>query len=167
MSNRCDVCHLEASIPEKTYPFVEYPGGETVWRHAGCNRPQDWFQDVLEFHKKFGVTRGSLPAEPANLKTVILRETLILEECAELSETLRAGNLPGIADGLADLVYVLLGTAITYGIDLRPVWNEVHRTNMLKEGGNTRKDGKILKPEGWEPPCIAELLETQTPIDVD
>lgn len=30
---------------------------------------------------------------------------------------------------------------------------------MLKVGGATREDGKILKPPGWQPPQIAPLLE--------
>lgn len=52
-------------------------------------------------------------------------------------------------------------TARWYGIDLGPLWDEVHRTNMAKVGGKTRADGKILKPDGWQPPRIQELLDVQ------
>lgn len=82
----------------------------------------------------------------------------------ELDETLQAmcrDDLPAIADGLADLIYVALGTAIAYGIDLRPVWSAVHAANMAKIGGPTREDGKVLKPEGWQPPDIKGILERQ------
>ena len=48
-----------------------------------------------------------------------------------------------------------------YGIDIRPIWDEVHRTNMAKEGGGSRTDGKIMKPAGWQPPDIAGLLARQ------
>jgi predicted HAD superfamily Cof-like phosphohydrolase len=30
---------------------------------------------------------------------------------------------------------------------------------MAKAGGPTRADGKKLKPEGWEPPRIKEMLK--------
>lgn len=43
------------------------------------------------------------------------------------------------------------------GIDLRPFFLEVHRTNMLKTTGPVREDGKRLKPEGWKPPRILAM----------
>ena len=66
-----------------------------------------------------------------------------------------------VADGIADLIYVLLGRAIAYGIDLRPVWDEVQRANMSKEGGGKRADGKILKPPGWRAPDINGVIARQ------
>ncbi len=42
-------------------------------------------------------------------------------------------------------------------VDLVPFFREVHRTNMLKVSGPIREDGKRLKPEGWQPPRIAEM----------
>ena len=77
------------------------------------------------------------------------------------------GDLVEIADGLADLIYVLIGTSIAYGIDLEPIWDEVHKTNMAKVGGGVRGDGKILKPEGWEPPEIERLLVAQLSLEVE
>jgi predicted HAD superfamily Cof-like phosphohydrolase len=43
------------------------------------------------------------------------------------------------------------------GIDLRPYFREVHRTNMWKLKGPKREDGKQLKPEGWKPPRIETM----------
>jgi predicted HAD superfamily Cof-like phosphohydrolase len=45
---------------------------------------------------------------------------------------------------------------------MEPIFEEVHRTNMLKTGGGKRHDGKILKPPGWERPKIAEILKRQS-----
>lgn len=45
------------------------------------------------------------------------------------------------------------------GVDLRPFFLEVHRTNMHKLNGPRRDDGKQLKPEGWMPPRIPYMLE--------
>lgn len=68
-------------------------------------------------------------------------------------------NWPEVIDGLCDLVYVTLGTAVEAGINLNPFFREVHRSNMLKIGGPVRADGKALKPEGWEPPRIDLILD--------
>ena len=72
----------------------------------------------------------------------------------------------GVADALADLVYVLYGTALHYGIDLDAAVHEVHRSNMSKlgEGGEPirRKDGKVLKGPNFTPPDLeAALLSTE------
>jgi predicted HAD superfamily Cof-like phosphohydrolase len=44
------------------------------------------------------------------------------------------------------------------GVDLYPFYQEVHKTNMAKLGGPKRADGKQLKPPGWSPPRIEEML---------
>ncbi len=83
-------------------------------------------------------------------------------------------DLVEIADALADSIYVLLGTALEFGMgDIFPrIWNEVHRSNMSKldnEGKPVmREDGKILKGPNFSPPDIENLLEygmTQPQID--
>lgn len=123
----------------------------------------DWFQDVLDFHEKFGCKIGSTPAVP-DIGTVCHRLGLIDEERDELAEALDEDRLPDIADAIGDMVYVLLGTAISYGIDLRPVWDAIQAANMAKEGGGTRADGKVLKPSDWQPPDIDSLLADQKPL---
>ncbi|MDX1563818.1 MAG: hypothetical protein R3236_00365 [Phycisphaeraceae bacterium] len=125
---------------------------------------QDWYADVYAFHEKFGCVIGEAPAPPDE-KTAELRLRLIAEEHEELKRAHDEGDLPGVADALTDMIYVILGTAISYGIDLRPVWDEVQRANMAKTGGGTRDDGKILKPEGWTPPDIDQVLAEQHPAE--
>ena len=70
--------------------------------------------------------------------------------------------MAAIADGLCDLKYVLDGTAVEMGLDLDPLFAEVHRANMSKVGGRTRADGKSEKPQGWHPPRIEEIIEQQS-----
>ncbi len=70
-------------------------------------------------------------------------------------------NMPEMADGLADLDYVVEGTRLEFGIDGGPIAKEVHRTNMLKLTGPTRADGKRMKPEGWTPPDIVGEIKLQ------
>lgn len=70
---------------------------------------------------------------------------------------MRAPDWPEVVDGLCDLLYVTFGFGVEMGISLGPFFGEVHRSNMKKAGGPVRADGKVLKPEGWEPPRIAML----------
>ena len=118
----------------------------------------DPFEAVLEFHRAFDVLVGRAPASPDS-GVVDLRLKLIKEELAELEAAMAEGNLIGIADGLADLLYVVYGTAVSYGMDIRPIFDEVHRSNMAKVGGAKREDGKVLKPDGWAAPNLAPILE--------
>jgi len=65
------------------------------------------------------------------------------------------------ADGLIDLEYVTLGTHVLLGINSTPLWQEVQKCNMAKEGGATRYDGKICKPPNWIGPDIEGALRKQ------
>lgn len=116
---------------------------------------------VLEFHKKFGCGIQTTPAFPSSNNEVRLILALITEETEELREAIGYGTLEEAADAIGDLLYVTYGAAIRMGIDIEPIFAEIHRANMLKENGTTRKDGKIMKPEGWQPPKIDALLKEQ------
>ena len=122
---------------------------------------KDWYQDIKDFHDQ--IVLDNFPNQPYILdkQLKLLRGELIIEEINETLDAIDEDDLVRIADGICDSVVVLLGTAITYGIDVRPVWDEVHRTNMLKKGGKLRKDGKMLKPEGWKPPDIESIIKEQ------
>jgi predicted HAD superfamily Cof-like phosphohydrolase len=120
----------------------------------------DMYNDVLAFHHKFNAHIGAKPKVPP-LEVVELRRTLIDEECEEVIDALASENLAEIAKELADLIVVTLGTAVAYGIDLNPVWDLVHKSNMAKTGGGNRNDGKILKPLNWEKPDIAKEINRQ------
>lgn len=112
---------------------------------------------VKEFHEKFHLTIGDTPA----IREPMLRIALISEEADEFTDALQARNLAGAVDALCDLLYVTLGAAVAFGVDLEPHLLAVHATNMAKEGGVMRLDGKLLKPAGWEPPDIHGILEAQ------
>ena len=119
---------------------------------------------VREFHEVFGVVVADRPIQPTP-ETVELRRSLIEEEKRELFEAMAGTDLAQVAKELADLLYVVYGTAVSYGIETLPVFAEVHRSNMEKAPGGVvtrRADGKVLKPAGWQPPDIARLIEIQT-----
>lgn len=117
-------------------------------------------EQLREFHEKFGVPIGDTPA----IREGGLRASLIAEEAMETIEAIRRGDLVEAVDGLCDLIYVCYGAALTFGIkNLDQFIDEVHRTNMLKEGGRTLVDGKILKADNWEPPRIAAMIAKDDP----
>ena len=127
--------------------------------------------DVAAFHAKFGVPVLTKPTVPS-AERVMLRCGLVTEEYSELVTAMGFRpygaieseppvgpvDLPETADAIADLIYVLIGTAHEFGIPLAEVWRRVQDSNMAKEGGATRPDGKVLKPQGWMAPDVAGAL---------
>lgn len=135
-------------------------------------------KQVLEFHNAGGHLINDVPSYIDD-KTIILRQRLITEETNELFNAMCDCDLVSIADALADLLYVVYGTAVSYGIDMEPISAEVHRSNMTKfgnpgeyqntcdESGKSIKDagGKTLKPSTYDPPRLVSILESQMPIN--
>jgi predicted HAD superfamily Cof-like phosphohydrolase len=119
-------------------------------------------QEVLAFHRQFDCFLQETPNADIPETLHDLRANILQEEVDELKEAMGCRDVVAIADALADILYITYGTACTYGIDMEPIFEEVHRTNMLKTGGGKRHDGKILKPPGWERPKIAEILKRQS-----
>lgn len=115
---------------------------------------------VEEFHRKFDIAIQTIPADITE-ETKRLRARLIQEEFDELKESMAGGNLSSVAKELADLLYVVYGTAVSYGIDMEPVFREVHRSNLSKVGGYKRDDGKWVKPATYSPACLEPILDAQ------
>lgn len=73
-------------------------------------------------------------------------------------------DLPGAADALVDLAYIVHGTAIAHGVPWRALFDEVHAANMRKVRVVSAEDSKhghkadIKKPPGWQPPDVFEVL---------
>ena len=120
-------------------------------------QPQDM---VAEFHRKFDIPVGDRPFIPDEAIRQ-LRVRLIQEEFDELQEAMAAQDLPAVAKELADLLYVVYGTAVSYGLDMDPIFREVHRSNLSKVGGYKREDGKWVKPPTYSPADVTSLLASQ------
>lgn len=114
---------------------------------------------VRRFHKQYGVPTGGQFDIPQSRQK---RISLLYEEFQEYIAAENANDRVAVADALADIMYIICGTAIEYDIPLNEVFVEVHRSNMSKltPDGKVlrREDGKILKPEGWTPPDIRKVL---------
>jgi len=120
------------------------------------------FDSVKEFHSSFGVTNQTSPSFP-NATTRELRQRLLLEEYNEYCEAEQQNDLVEVADALADMIYIICGTADIYGIPLDEIFAEVHRSNMSKLDKNGlpiyREDGKILKGPNYFRPNITQFIE--------
>ena len=120
---------------------------------------------VREFHKAFSLPARETPGADIDHDLASLRIALLQEEVSEFVAASEQGDLIGIADALADIVYVVYGTALTYGIDMNLVLREVHRSNMSKLGRDgkpiLRSDGKVVKSEQYFRPDIARALNEQ------
>ena len=102
---------------------------------------------VKAFHRMFDIVIQEAPA-PIDDRTHALRIRLIHEEFEELKEAMAKNDLAGIAKEMADLLYVVYGTAVSYGIDMDPVFREVHRTPVLYRDPSTLSsaDGTRVVP---------------------
>lgn len=119
---------------------------------------------LVEFHRIFGAHIESAPTADLPDEVIALRASLIQEELNEYRQAAEAHDLVAVADALSDLMYVVLGTYVSHGLQevAEALFDEVHRSNMSKldENGQVviRADGKVLKSGRWRPPDLAEIL---------
>jgi len=104
-----------------------------------------------------------IDVEPTT-ELALLRQTLVLEEAKEVSAELLRPEIDkaALTKELADLLYVVYGTAITFGLPLDVVFNRVHISNMSKlvDGKPLKRaDGKVLKGPNYQPPKLDDLFD--------
>lgn len=122
-------------------------------------------KQVTEFYEAFNM---SLPETMRFLhkERALLRHKLIQEEVGELLEASMSsqGTLVDVADAITDCFYILIGTALEYGIadKLPALFDEVHSSNMSKldENGKPiyREDGKVMKGPGYKKPNLKDII---------
>ena len=86
---------------------------------------------------------------------------LITEEYNETLEAFENNDLIEVADGLADMVWVIMGMCSSCSIYFNTVWQEVRASNMSKfvDGRAIKNEaGKIMKPETYFKPNIKKVL---------
>ncbi|MGD8452657.1 MAG: nucleoside triphosphate pyrophosphohydrolase family protein [Phycisphaerae bacterium] len=114
---------------------------------------------VKAFHEKYDAPSRTVPTL-ISPKDCLRRARLIVGEAAEFVEHADKGDIVEMVDALADILVVTYGTAVEMGVDLEPVFAEVQRSNMSKNGGMDA-GGKILKGPGFSPPNILGELTKQ------
>lgn len=125
---------------------------------------------VHEFHTKFGIPK----VHPSDANAVDFRMLLIAEEFREVLEatglqtelqvqrTGEALDKAHLLKELADLAYVIYGTAEAFGWDLDEAVRRIHESNMSKLGADGkpiyRADGKVLKGPFYKEPYLGDLV---------
>jgi predicted HAD superfamily Cof-like phosphohydrolase len=86
--------------------------------------------------------------------------TLLAEEVAELDSAMTNADLAKIADGVGDVIYVVLGIALQYGVDADRAVQAVHESNMTRElpSGVATTSDKVPRGDGYVPPDIDGVI---------
>lgn len=97
-----------------------------------------------------------------------LRLRLMDEELTEVFEAINLRDPVLTAHELADLLYVVFGTAVAFGIPIDAVFAAVSRANLSKIDASTGRpfeveNGKVRKgPDYYDPSTdIAEIMRTK------
>ena len=93
----------------------------------------NYLEMVSEFHKTFNAPILETPQIPST-ERCNLRVSLMQEELNEIKEAIENNDLVEVVDGLCDLMYVLSGSILEFGLGDKFVelFNEVQRSNMSK-----------------------------------
>jgi predicted HAD superfamily Cof-like phosphohydrolase len=118
----------------------------------------DIFSDQRKFMRACGQTTDTYNEDQFRMYC-----DLVQEECQELAEAVAANDAVEQLDALIDIMVVTAGALHSLGVDADGAWKEVMRSNFAKVDPRTgrvkkREDGKVLKPEGWEPPKLAPFV---------
>lgn len=114
------------------------------------------FSDQKKFMEACGQTVNVKNASQRNLYFA-----LVVEELDELrSSTSEVEEL----DAIIDLLVVIIGYGLSSGYAMQGAWDEVMRSNMDKINPVTgmvtkRADGKVMKPDYWNPPNLEPFLQ--------
>ena len=98
-----------------------------------------------------------------SIENTSLYHNLIVEEYSEFIAARNAKDDAEQLDACMDMIWVILGFCHMKGYNVQGAWDEVLKTNMAKVDPKTgkvrrREDGKILKPEGWQPPDMSKFV---------
>lgn len=126
-------------------------------------RKKTWVDLVREFHK---ATDQPAPRKlkERHKKQAVIRLNMLRSEVGELVRAEMKIDMPGVAHELADVIYVAIGTAVEYGINIDDVFRLVHKANMAKRFPDKKfhadpMSHKILKPKRWKPANVAGILK--------
>ena len=116
------------------------------------------FRDVQVFMHAAGQTISK-----NNLEQAQLYKKLIDEEYSEFIEADNANDDVERIDACFDMIWVIVGYMQSRGWDCDKLWDEGALSNLKKIDRATgkvlkREDGKVMKPEGWQPPDFTKFV---------
>ena len=124
-------------------------------------------RDVADFHELILNSYAESTPSMISLEYCVERAAFLHEELDEFCIASGEGDMVGVADALADIVYVALGTAYKMGLPFEEIWQAVQSANMRKVAGKTKRGNAVdaKKPEGWVGPEAAIARAIQHKVD--
>lgn len=107
----------------------------------------DLFKAVRAFHEKFDIPVSDKP-QMLDKERFEFRCQLHYEEQKEFEAAFVSGDMVKIADGLGDLLFVITGTCIEFGLPMEEILNAISEANLRKQPS----EPKPVKGEGWVGP---------------
>src|SRR5271166_4879961 len=86
---------------------------------------------VTQFHEVYGSYIQNHSGFPSQ-EIRELRKKLLEEEMTEYLDAERENDFVEVCDALGDMLYIIYGTAVSYGIPIHEIFNEIHASNMSK-----------------------------------
>lgn len=141
-----------------------FPLGQSI-RDSRCRNADDRILDIQKYlsSEAEDVLDAAIESQKVSNDERLYRLHLMMEELAEVAEAMhRRESESALADGLTDLLYVVIGTMVTYGFDVQAMFDEVHQSNMSKHRsvGNERMRDK--GPNYRRPDFVRVIDETKT-----
>jgi predicted HAD superfamily Cof-like phosphohydrolase len=117
------------------------------------------FTDVATFMSAAGQSINTDNQEQAELYL-----KLIHEEFLEMIAAVTNSDDVLTIDGCFDTIWVIVGYMLSRGWSCERIWDEGALSNLRKIDRETQKvlkreDGKVLKPEGWQPPDFSKFVK--------
>lgn len=125
---------------------------------------QELIKRLEGFHTKFKIPVGKRIGDTTKGQQD-LHYTLMLEELNEYKDAVERGDIVGVADGLGDVLFVLLSSVVAHGLQncFKEIVLEICDSNDSKLGSDglpiLREDGKILKGQDYFRPRLKEILD--------
>lgn len=132
------------------------------------------FDAVKKFMEASGQTTERLNEDQIDLYAQLINEEMseMNEAWFDLQDAMAEGRpiqaeLEHLLKEINDLIWVAAGFGYSFGLPLKEGMDQVAETNLAKIiDGKVRRDpntGKVLKPEGWQPPDYSALIERILP----
>ena len=120
---------------------------------------------VKEFHEKMELAID----QPYSKELMDFRLRLLFEEIQELASAAldietnldkeeRHVMMQDLLKEMCDVVYVIKGMAVSFGMDFDKAFELVHKSNMSKLPLIKHANGKVQKGLNYEPPILEQLI---------
>lgn len=125
----------------------------------------DMFEDCKQFANLYNEKTGGYFNNKIDRKFI---RKMVMDELNELDD---AKDEAEEVDALLDATYYILNHLAGTGLDIRPIWTEIHNANMRKfgPGGYMNNIGKWCKPKDFVPPddAIRKIIKSQRSMNND